>query len=311
MPSISTAYLQRGLTLRHLHLLVELDERRHVGRVAAAMNVSQPAISKALAEIEAGLGVPLFERTPRGLVPTGHGTRLVRFAHSVFSDIDRLGNELASVEQQTSSFAVAVGAMPSVGSTLIPAAIIKSREREPGFMASLSEGPMFVLLRQLQAGRLDLVVGGVLDQVPLDVVQQPLYTDPIVAVCAVSHPLATAKRPTWAALVEHPWVLPPRPAGARKAIETLLRRNAASGPSVLAETVSPDMTIDLLGQAPAIGLLPQRLARRFAASGRIAIVDIQLVGMALPMAVFSPASTTATTGVEVFVQSLIDCAGTA
>jgi len=48
MTGISTAYLQRGLTLRHLHLLVELDEVRHVGRVATALNVSQPAVSKHL-----------------------------------------------------------------------------------------------------------------------------------------------------------------------------------------------------------------------------------------------------------------------
>ena len=78
MASISTAYLRRGLTLRHLHLLVELDETRHVGKVAAAMHVSQPAISKALAELEGGIGVSLFDRTPRGLVPTEHGARLVQ-----------------------------------------------------------------------------------------------------------------------------------------------------------------------------------------------------------------------------------------
>ena len=68
--NVSTAYLRRGLTLRHLHLLVELDETRHVGRVATALHVSQPAISKTLAEIESGIGVSLFDRTPRGLVPT-------------------------------------------------------------------------------------------------------------------------------------------------------------------------------------------------------------------------------------------------
>src|SRR3954471_21752311 len=164
--SVSTAYLQGGLTLRHLHLLVELDETRHVGKVAMALHVSQPAISKALAEIESGIGVSLFDRTPRGLVPTEHGTRLVRFARSVFNDIARLGDELANVDQHEASVVVAIGAMPSIGSSLLPAAIVKSRERLPGFTATLSDGPMFVLLRQLQAGKLDLVVGAFMDQVP-------------------------------------------------------------------------------------------------------------------------------------------------
>lgn len=168
---------------------------------------------------------------------------------------------------------------------------------------------MFVLLRQLQTGKLDLVVGGVLDQVPPDLVQQPLYVDPIVVVCAASHPLANTQRPTWAALVEHPWVLPPREAGARKAIEALLRRYSGSGPTVLAETVSPDMTIELLAQAPALGVLPQRLAQRYADAGRAAVIDIQLTGLTLAMAVFSLAGTKPSAAIEAFVQSLIDTAG--
>ena len=306
MASISTAYLQRGLTLRHLHLLVELDETRHVGRVAAAMHVSQPAISKALAELEGGIGVSLFDRTPRGLVPTEHGARLVRFAHSVLNDIARLGDELANVDQHATSVVVTVGAMPSIGSSLLPAAIVKSRQRLPGFMATLSEGPMFVLLRQLQAGKLDVVVGGVMEQVPADLVQLPLYTDPIVAVCGSSNPLAETRKPTWPALLAQPWVLPPRPAGARRAIETLLGRIGPFVPTVLAETVSPEVTLELLELVPAVGILPQRLARQYAAAGRIRILDVQLTGISLPIAVFSVARASTSTGTDVFIQSLID-----
>ena len=306
MPGISTAYLQRGLTLRHLHLLVELDEVRHVGRVAAALNVSQPAISKALAEIEGGIGVRIFERTPRGLVPTAHGARLLRFAHTVLGDITRLGDELSTVEHAAAPMPIAVGVMPSIGIDLLPAAIVRSRERLPDLVATLSEGPMFTLLRQLQAGKLDLVVGAFIDQVPADVVQRPLYTDPIVAVCAPSHPLSKAHGPTWPELLDQAWVLPPRAAGARKAFEALVGRVGSAAAKVMCETVSPDVTLELLQLEPALGLLPRRLARRYAAAGRLGIVDVDLVAMTLRVAVFTGTRSSPSARVEAFAQSLID-----
>jgi len=74
MASISSAFLQRSLTLRHMRLLLAVEELRQVGRVATALSISQPAVSKALAEIENGIGVPLFDRTPRGMLAVFTGS---------------------------------------------------------------------------------------------------------------------------------------------------------------------------------------------------------------------------------------------
>ena len=63
-------YIRSNLKPRHLQLLVALDELRHVGRVAEFLHISQPAVSKTLAELERGLELQLFERSPRGLTPT-------------------------------------------------------------------------------------------------------------------------------------------------------------------------------------------------------------------------------------------------
>ena len=59
-------YLRVDLKPRHLRLLVTLDDFRNIGKAAGKANVTQPAISKALAELERGLGVKLFERSCRG-----------------------------------------------------------------------------------------------------------------------------------------------------------------------------------------------------------------------------------------------------
>ena len=71
-------YIRANLKLRHLQLLVAMDDLGSVSRVAAYLNVTQPAVSKTLAQIEEGLELPLFERTSRGMEPTEHGACLIR-----------------------------------------------------------------------------------------------------------------------------------------------------------------------------------------------------------------------------------------
>ena len=74
--------LRSNLKLRHLQLLVALDQFRHLGRAAEFLSVTQPAVSKTLAEIERMFGLQLFDRSTRGTEPTPYGDSVVRFARS-------------------------------------------------------------------------------------------------------------------------------------------------------------------------------------------------------------------------------------
>jgi DNA-binding transcriptional LysR family regulator len=80
-------YLRAGLTPRALRLVVALDDVRHVGRVAAFLHVTQPAVSKSLGELERGMGVRLFERTTLGLRPTAFGACLVHHARVLLASL--------------------------------------------------------------------------------------------------------------------------------------------------------------------------------------------------------------------------------
>ena len=70
--------LRSNLKLRHLQMLVALDQFRHLGRAAEFLSVTQPAVSKSLAEIERMFGLALFERSTRGTEPTPYGDSVVR-----------------------------------------------------------------------------------------------------------------------------------------------------------------------------------------------------------------------------------------
>src|SRR5256885_2293682 len=88
--------LRSNLKLRHLQLLVALDQFRHLGRAAEFLAVTQPAVSKTLAEIERMLDMTLFERSTRGTEPTAAGVSMVRFARSVLAGFERTRDEMAA-----------------------------------------------------------------------------------------------------------------------------------------------------------------------------------------------------------------------
>jgi len=102
--------LRSNLKLKHLQLLVALDEFRHIGRVAEFLSVTQPAVSKTLAEIERMFGLELFSRSTRGTDPTDFGNTVVRFARSVLADYSRTCDELAAAASGAAGH-TSVGAM--------------------------------------------------------------------------------------------------------------------------------------------------------------------------------------------------------
>lgn len=91
--------LRSNIKLRHLQLLVALDEFRHLGRTAEFLSVSQPAVSKMLGEIEDMLDLQLFDRSRRGTEPTQAGHSLVQFARSVLANYERTRDEISAIER--------------------------------------------------------------------------------------------------------------------------------------------------------------------------------------------------------------------
>ncbi len=269
MPQPADTFLLRSLTLRHLRLLLALDSHRQVRLVAEAQHISQPAVSKALAEIESGIGAPLFERTPKGLVPTARGACLVRYAQIVTGEIGRAAEELAGIARGISS-TVSVGVMHGCTSGVVPAAVALCRERQPGLVAILIEGSIDHLMQQLRAGRLDLVVGAKVERaMPAGMQFSHLYDEPLAVVCGVQHPLAAVAKVEWQDLMSQPWVLPPRYARARDALELNWRRMGLPLPDVAVETLSTDLIQSLLSQAPLLAILAEGTADKLAAPGLV------------------------------------------
>lgn len=218
-------YLQVNLKARHLRLLVAIDTYRNLTQVADVTHVTVPAVSKSLAELERGLGLMLFSRTAKGLVPTPYGDCLIRHARAMSSILHQARDELKALSSGTEG-KVHIGMLPASASVLLPLALSLLKQRSPGTNMVVTEGTTELLLPELWQGRLDLVVGRL---PPPDTLgsfkEKELLEEPVMLMTGRHHPLARRKTLTWSDLRPYPWILPPPGSILRDPLEQAFKAN--------------------------------------------------------------------------------------
>lgn len=278
-------YIRANLKPKHLQLLVALDDLRHLGRVATAMHVSQPAVSLALAELEKGLALKLFERTPRGVTPNSYGECLIRHARLVLAALADARDELHAL-QTGAAGKVTVGALPAVTPGLIPQALLLLKKMSPLTRAVVQEGPMDTLLPELRRGALDLVVGRlVANGLAGDLGDETLDPGTVVLVTARQHPLAKKRKLAWTDLAGYPWVLPPVGSLQREPVENALQLNGCSLPANIVESLSVHVITGYLRDSDAIGTLSRVAAQPYIDTGVLRQLPLALPDPQRPIGV--------------------------
>lgn len=232
-------YLEINLKARHLRLLVMIDTYRNLTQVADVTHVTVPAVSKSLAELEKGLGLVLFSRTARGLVPTPYGECLIRHARAMLMTLRQARDELKAMSSGSEG-KLYVGMLPASAAVLLPQALSLLKQRSPGTNIVVTEGTTASLLPELWQGRLDLIVGRL--PPPTDTHgsfdEKELLEEPLALMTGSHHPLASKKHVTWTDLQAYPWILPPPGSILRDPLERVLEAHDVTLTNNYIETLS-------------------------------------------------------------------------
>lgn len=245
------------LRFRHLQLLVTLQSQHSLHAAAAALNQTQSALSKALAEVEASFGHALFERSPRGLSPTARGHMAMRGAAMLLNELEHLGQEVMRDEPAT---VLRLGAPPFIAHGYLPAKIDAFQRRAPGVHVALMEERAPLLFEALQQGRLDALV----TIYPPELLRGPgqslalekLFDAEFAVIAARGHPLARSRRISWARIAREPWVMPGPQAMLRRVIENGFRRAGLMTPLPSVESSSPVTNLQLVASGLGLGVVP-------------------------------------------------------
>lgn len=247
------------LKLQHLQTLIALGEQGNLTHVARMMNITQPALSKWLSQLEDEIGITLFERHSKGLRPSEGGKLLLQHAQRLLNDMERSQYEIARFKQGGLVGSLKIGCSP-VATDCVSLAILGLLKELPTLNLNIEEKVMTPLLHDLLAGSVDVVVGrvgGRALQLPLN--YQVLYTEPVCFVARPDHPLAKYPLLTWHDLANWRWIVWPTGTPIRISIDNALVDNGVMLPENIIESASINVSTNLLQSSDMISILSLRL----------------------------------------------------
>ena len=259
-------------------MIAALADLKLVARVSEELNVTQPAVSKQIAELEKIVGVPIVTRDRNRLFLTEIGQRLANHAKQALNQLDRAAFDIEAMAGGISG-AVTIGAVSSVAPSLLPAPIALFKSSTPQASISVKDGHFVELLPELQSGALDLVIARIWQPRELSGIEQlRLFEEPVVVVAERNHELARNSEIEWSDVVGFPWIMPQANSVARHAVDALFAENGLTPPANTIASLSLTLNLALLEALPALGLMPKRLAQSHAARGDIVTLPLDTRG---------------------------------
>jgi len=276
MPTTMPWFLRARLKTRQLLLLMAIGDEGNIHRAAEMLNMSQPAASKLLKDLEDVLGISLFERLPRGMRPTWYGEVMIRHGRIALSSLSEAGTEIDALKNGRSG-EVRLGAITGPALSLLPAAIAIVLRERPNLRVHLSVESSDVLLEQLAQAKLDIMIGRLFerdDKTKLS--YERLADEPVCAVARPGHPLVNIAGLKLERLERAQWIVPPAGSVLRHRFELMFHEAGLTIPPQLIETSSLLFTTKMLQQSDFIAVVPTEVARYYTSYGMIAMLPLQL-----------------------------------
>lgn len=233
-----------------------------IQQACVQLNVSQPSLSRRLQRLEDLLDVRLFERTPRGLVPTIYGNALAARARLINTEMDLARREIEHIRSATGGW-VNFGVSPGVAGGLMPGVVRELTRDNPALRLTIVEGVSGSLVDAVSEGKLEFAVCSA----PSEAVEGPLQfehiiEDPIVVVAGRGHPLLDRNDVPLAELLHYPWAMATFTGYVRQWIEAAFLGAGLTPPAPQVETSSMVLVKQLLLDRRHLSCLPAELVRQ-------------------------------------------------
>ena len=282
------------MNLHHLKVFLAVAEAGSISAGAEQLHISQPAVTREIRDLEASLGLQLFERRPRGVQLTEGGERLRHYAQRIFALEQAAERDLHNFAQVESG-ELHLGASATLGTYLLPTLIRQFRQQYPQIRINLGVSNTHQVTQQLDDGQISLgfVEGAFVRE---QYAHHLLARDALLPVVSPQHPLARAKQLNAADLQAYPLYLREPGSGTRHSIEQAYKSHGLEIEPHVA-IASTEALKALLEDACGIAWLSERSISVELTSGRLqhlSVADLkierELYALWRPDSTLSPAS---------------------
>jgi DNA-binding transcriptional LysR family regulator len=246
---------KRRLKLRDLDILATLIDAGSMGKAAARLNVSQPAVSKAIAELEAALGVRLVDRGRRGIVPTPYGLALQKRSVAIFNDLRQSVQDIDFLSDPTTG-EIRVGTTDPVSVALVSPCIERLSRKYPRMSFHVVANDTAGLYREVVERNVELAICRMIGPLPDDLAAEVLFHDSLAVLTSARNPLTRRRKLTLADLVDEPWVQLPADSLFGSMVVEVFRANGHAPPRPTVVTHSEYLKNDFLAKGRFLSVLP-------------------------------------------------------
>ena len=260
------------IKLRHIVCFLEVARLKSVVRAAEALNMSQPAATKTIQELEEILGVQLFDRSRRSLFLTPAGEQFQRHAATSVSALKQAIGATRTTERETM---VRVGALPTVSARVLPHAVERFAQSGEA-RTRIITGPNEYLLSLLRVGEVDLVIGRMAEPGEIAGLSfEHLYSERVVFAVRAGHPLLKLGRFELAAIEPYQLLMPPPGAVILPSVERLLTAHGVTNLKDDIETVSNAFGRRYTLNTDAVWIISEGVVADDVAEGHLAILSVE------------------------------------
>jgi DNA-binding transcriptional LysR family regulator len=245
---------KRRLKLRDLDILLAVVETGSMGKAASRRNITQPAVSKAIVELEDALGVKLLDRSRRGVVPTEFGTALAKRSVAIFNDLRQGVQDIDFLSDPTKG-EIRIGTTQPLAVALVCPIIDRLSGKYPQTFFHIVAGDTKALYRDVVDRNIDLAICRMIGRLP-DELSAVLFHDTLAVMAAATNPLTRRRKLTLAELAYEPWTLLPFDSFFGALIVDTFRENGHEPPRPTVTSLSFKVHDEMLATGRFLTVLP-------------------------------------------------------
>ncbi|TCU72553.1 DNA-binding transcriptional LysR family regulator [Bradyrhizobium sp. R2.2-H] len=293
----------RRLKLRDLQILLTVVERGSMAKAAAELAISQPAVSKAITDLEHTFGIRLLERGRGGIEPTAYGRALVARGQVILDELRQGVDEIAFLADPSVG-ELHIGSTESIAAGLLPAVIERFSREQPRVHLNVAQAVISKLhYRELRERSIDLMLGRI--PTPFkesDLKAEVVYDDQVVVVAGRQSKWARLRRLKLADLIGERWILPPADTMHGSLTAELFRASSTELPRRPITTLSMHLCCRLVANTQFVTMLPASILRYGNHDRSLKILPVQLPAQPRPVAILTLKSRALSPAAKLFIE---------
>ncbi|ENZ6482886.1 LysR substrate-binding domain-containing protein [Salmonella enterica subsp. enterica serovar Saintpaul] len=291
------------IRLRHLHTFVAVAQQGTLGRSAETLNLSQPALSKTLNELEQLTGTRLFERGRLGAQLTVPGEQFLTHAVKVLDALNTAGQAL-NRKEDASADVVRVGALPTAALGILPAAIGRFHQQQKSTSLQVATMNNTMLLAGLKSGEIDLGIGRMSDPELMGGLNyELLFLESLKLVVRPGHPLLQ-ETITLSRVMEWPVVVSPKGTVPRQNAEALLQSQGCKMPAGCIETLSASLSRQLTVDYDYVWFVPSGAVKEDLRQATLVSLPVPTQSAGEPIGILTRVDIPLSTGAQMLIAAI-------